>query len=128
MNLPISSAIKVNDTVYTGGIAPFNENNEIVAKGNIEVQTEAVINRMEQCLRKCGMGLKNLIFVNVFLSDMKLYDAMNEIYGKMLPEPYPARKVIETNLSIDGMVVEMTGIATLNEKEPIILDDRSGGK
>ena len=117
MKLPLNPAVKVGDTVYLGGIPPVDENNQIVEKGNMGAQVRRIFERMEGFLSKAGMGLKNLVFVTVYLSDIKMYREMNEVYGELMPEPYPARKVIQAPMTLNGMLVEISGIASAGEKQ-----------
>ena len=119
MKLPINPVIKVGDLIFSGGIAPLDENGMIAGKFDAVIQTREIFRRIEQYLYKIGMTLDNLVFVTVYLSDIKLYDQMNSVYGLVITEPYPARKVVQTPLTLEGMVVEMTFIASMHKKEVI---------
>ena len=117
--LPLNVAVRTGDTIYFGGIAPIDDEGDILQPGNVEAQLEKIINRLEHVLDKAGLGLKNLCFVTVYLNDIHLYDRMNRVYAELMPKPYPARKVVETKFHMTGMVVEMTAIASSTEKEII---------
>lgn len=111
MEIPANPAIKSGETVFFGGIAPINTNGSIVGRNDVQHQAKVIIDRMASYLEKADMTLKNLVFVAVYLQDIGLYPSMNEAYSRFMPKPFPTRKVIETTLTLDGMLVEMSGIA-----------------
>ena len=117
MAAPNNPAVKCGDTVYFGGIAPVDANNVVVAKNDVEKQVEVILQRIEGYLKKADMTLENLAFVTVYLSDISLYQKMNEVYQAIMPKPYPARKVIQAPMVLEGMVVEMTAVASKQPKE-----------
>lgn len=110
MPVPGNVAVLSGDTLYFGGVAPVDDTGQVVAKGDVAAQTERIIERMEAYLAKAGMTLQNLVFVTVYLPSLEHYAKMNEAYARRMPQPFPARKLIVTQLTLEGMVVEMTGI------------------
>lgn len=103
--------VRTGDTCYFGGTAPLDVNGNLVGPNEAAAQTEAIIARYRDALKKQGLGLENIVFITVYLKSLDDYAAMNEAYGRMLPEPYPARKVVQAPMTINGMVVEMTAVA-----------------
>jgi enamine deaminase RidA (YjgF/YER057c/UK114 family) len=114
--LPLNVATRTGDTIYFGGIAPIDEGGQIIQPGDVEAQLRRIVHRLEGYLGKVGLNLENLVFVTVYLNDIHLYDLMNRVYTELMPEPYPARKVIETKFHMTGMVVEMTAVASATVK------------
>ena len=92
----------------------------MVAPGDVAAQTERILDRYRETLSKQGMGLENLAFVTIFLKSLDDYAAMNEVYGRKMPQPYPARKVIQAAMTVEGMVVEMTAVAPRTVKKAIV--------
>ncbi len=111
MPIPANVAVLAGDTLYFGGVAPVDHSGQVVAKGDVMAQTDRIFDRMEAYLAKAGMTLDNLTFVTVYLPSLAFYAQMNDAYARRMPQPFPARKLIVTPLTLDGMVVEMSGIA-----------------
>jgi 2-iminobutanoate/2-iminopropanoate deaminase len=111
MPIPANVAVLSGDTLYFGGVAPYDDNGDVVAAGNVAAQTDRIFDRMEAYLAKARMTLANLTFVTVYLPSLAYYAAMNEAYALRMPQPFPARKLIVTPLTREGMVVEMSGVA-----------------
>lgn len=116
MPVPANVAVLSGDALYFGGVAPVDEAGQVVARGDVAAQTERIVERMQSYLAKAGMTLDNLVFVTVYLPSLTHYAAMNEAYARRMPAPFPARKLIVTPLTLDGMVVEMSGVARQGAK------------
>ena len=112
MNVPISQVTIYSDTVYFSGIPPVDKTNTLIGKNNFTVQTRFVLKRLAEILRESESSIDSIIFLNVYLNDIKLINEFNEIYIQFMSNPYPARKVIETKFSIAGVLIELSGIAS----------------
>jgi len=112
MNVPISQVTIYSDTVYFSGIPPVDKMNALVGENNFTVQTRFVLKRLAEILRESESSIDSIIFLNVYLNDIKLINEFNEIYIQFMSNPYPARKVIETKFSIEGVLIELSGIAS----------------
>lgn len=119
--LPLSTAVMVNGTVFISGIPPLLSG-KLFAPDDPAAQTECVMKRMKEALQAFGMGLEQLAYVQVFLRSIADYQVVNEVYEKLMPMPYPARKVIVTDFVLEQACVEMSGIASLAPKIAISID------
>ena len=115
--IPVSPAVRVGNTVYFGGIPPIDPENRLLCKNDLQGQVRVCVEKIATYLKKTSMGLENLVFVTIYLTDIKLFQQLNQIYSQLMPEPYPARKVIQTPLALEGMLVEISGIASTEKKE-----------
>ena len=62
--------------------------------GDITAHTTSVLNQLEAELKKAGSSMDKVLKVNVYLADLKDYDAMNEVFrGRFGPRP-PVRTTI----------------------------------
>ena len=66
-------------------------------------------------LESAGMNLKCIVKTTVFLTSMDDFAAVNEVYGSILSEPYPARSCIEVSRLPKGARVEIECIAVRQE-------------
>jgi enamine deaminase RidA (YjgF/YER057c/UK114 family) len=110
MILPIRESVRCGDFVFLSGIPPM-EDGRVVAPGDVAEQAECVIRRMEAILAQHRMNLGNLAYVQVFLRTMDDVQSFNGVYARRIPRPYPARKVITTEFSSQGVRVEISAIA-----------------
>ncbi|MBD3240971.1 MAG: RidA family protein [Chitinivibrionales bacterium] len=116
MTVPNNWCVEANGTIYFGGTAPVDEDNRVIAPGKAGEQTRRILTRYRNVLEREGLQLGHLAFVTVYLKDLNDYAAMNAVYAEMMPGPYPARKVVQAPMTLEGMVVEMTAVATRERK------------
>ena len=73
--------------------------------GGVEAQTELVMTNIKAGLEDLGLGMKDIAKATLFIRDMSDFGKINEIYGKYLQEPYPARACVEVaRLPKDALV------------------------
>ena len=110
--LPSSEAVRAGDFIFFGGVIGKDASGRLVKPFDVTAQTEAMIGRVAKYLRAEGLGLENLVFVTVYIPDLRYFNAMNEVYGRLMPSPLPPRKLIVTSLVVEGALVEMTAVAS----------------
>ena len=81
-------------------------------EGDIKAHTDHVIKEIEKELLAAGSSMEKVLKVNVYLADLKDYQAMNEVFrGRFGPKP-PVRTTIAAFGGIPGnSLVEMDCIA-----------------
>jgi 2-iminobutanoate/2-iminopropanoate deaminase len=80
--------------------------------GDITVHTKSVLDQLEAELKKAGSSMEKVLKVNVYLADLRDYDAMNEVFrGRFGPNP-PVRTTIAAYGGVPGnSLVEIDCIA-----------------
>jgi 2-iminobutanoate/2-iminopropanoate deaminase len=79
-------------------------------KGDIKAQTERMLLNIKAILEAAGTSMQNVVSTTVYLTDLKNFEAMNEVYGKFFPKDPPPRATVQAGL-LRGMLVEMQCIA-----------------
>ena len=108
---PYSQAVEVDGFVYLSGQTPLDPKTGKIVDGDIKVQTKQSFKNLLAVLSAAGLTSDNVIKVNVFLTDMKLFSGMNEIYKNEFNEPFPARSTIGVKELPLGALVEIEMIA-----------------
>ncbi len=85
-----------------------------MAEGGIEAQTAQCFENLKNVLAAAGLTLDDVVKVNVFLTDMKNFQAMNEVYKSKFEAPYPARSTVGVRELPLGALVEIEMIARRN--------------
>ena len=107
---PFSVAIKSGDRVYASGQVGTEPATGKLIEGDVAAQTERAFSNVEAVLRAAGKSLNDVVKVNVYLTDMKNFAAMNEVYARRFAAPYPARTTVAVvGLPLNAAVeIEMT--------------------
>ena len=108
---PYSQAIEVDGFVYLSGQTPLDQTTGKLVEGDIKAQTQQVFKNLWSVLESAGLTSDNVIKVNVFLTDMKLFSEMNEVYKTEFTEPYPARSTVGVKELPLGASIEIELIA-----------------
>lgn len=106
---PFSDAVLVGDTLYLSGHIGMDKDNKV--PNTAEGEARLVLQRFEATLKAAGMGLEDLVYVQVFCSDVAHFDAWNKVYREVMKEPYPARAFIGSGKLLFDARFEIQGIA-----------------
>lgn len=80
-------------------------------QGDIKAHTDAVLNEVEKELKNAGSSMDKVLKAQVFLQDLKDYQAMNEVFrGRFGPEP-PVRTTVSVAGVPGNSLVEIDVIA-----------------
>ncbi|WWC64377.1 uncharacterized protein I303_106987 [Kwoniella dejecticola CBS 10117] len=107
-----SQAVRAGNYVYTSGSVGMTKGGQMVP-GTVQDRTRQVIQNLEAVLRGSGMTLRNVIKANIYLSNLsKDFEAVNEVYKEVMPEPKAARTCIGVaELPAGGTDVELEFVA-----------------
>ena len=88
-----SPGILIDGTLYIAGqIGADVKTNQIPDSFEAEVKT--CLDRIGYVLKAAGMTFDNVVSVQVFLTDMDLFQRMNAVYGSVFHAPRPARTTV----------------------------------
>ena len=107
---PYSQAIDTGSFVYASGQIPLNPKTGEIPEG-ITAQTRQSLENVCAILEAAGLTVENVVKTTVFLRDMNDFSAMNEVYGQIFREPYPARSAVAVRELPKGVLVEIEVIA-----------------
>jgi reactive intermediate/imine deaminase len=108
-----SQAIKVTNTVYLSGQIPLDPETMTVVEGGIDAEIEQVFTNLTAVCEAAGGELKDIVKLNIFLTDLSNFATVNEIMARHFSEPYPARAAIGVKELPKGVGVEMDGIMVI---------------
>ncbi|PHS75129.1 MAG: reactive intermediate/imine deaminase [Porticoccus sp.] len=108
-----SQAIKVSNTVYLSGQIPLDPDSMQVVEGGISAEIDRVFKNLAAVCEEAGGSLKDIVKLNIFLTDMANFASVNEAMARYFTEPYPARAAIGVKELPKGVGVEMDGIMVI---------------
>jgi 2-iminobutanoate/2-iminopropanoate deaminase len=114
--LPFSPGLTLGDTLYVSGHLGVDP---AVGKAPDDPEEEAreVLHSVELTLKEAGMSMDDLVYVEVYCTDLKLYGVFNKAYASTLKSPYPARDFIGVKDLLFGAHFEVMGIAVRNASQ-----------
>lgn len=104
-----SQAVRTGDTVYLSGQIGLNPVDMQLVEG-IEAQIHQVFANLGAVCQAAGGGLKDIVKINIFLTDLGHFAKVNEIMARYFSQPYPARAAVGVASLPRGALVEADAI------------------
>ena len=109
---PYSQAVMAGNMIFVSGQLPIDAVSGEMAS-DIKAQTAQSIENIKAILAEAGASLDNVVKSTVYLSDMSLFTAMNEVYAQYFKAVYPARAAFAVKELPKQALVEIEVIAAL---------------
>jgi reactive intermediate/imine deaminase len=110
-----SQAVRVGNTVYVSGQIPLVPETMEMVEGDFEQQARRVFENLRAVARAAGGDLKDVVKLNVFMTDLANFPIVNQVMASYFAEPYPARAAIGVAALPKGAVVEMDAVMELGD-------------
>ncbi len=108
---PYSQAVKVSGLLFISGQVALKPGASDITASSIAEETEQVMNNLRVILNEAGLDFNNIIKATIFLTDMSLFTAVNEVYGKFFESAFPARETVAVKGLPKNANVEISMIA-----------------
>ena len=104
LDLPFSSAVRVDDLLFLSGALGIVPGTMTLAEGGIQGETRQTLENIRSTLENFGSSMDRVVKCTVFLADMGEWGAMNEVYRTFFVNP-PARSALgASGLALDARV------------------------
>ena len=110
---PYSHAATGGGPLFLSGQTPIDPATGRLVDGDVTVQTRRVLDNLEAVLRAAGGTLADVVKVNVYLTSMDDFAAMNAAYAEAFTEPFPARTTVAVAGLPLGARVEIEAVAAI---------------
>ena len=110
---PYSPAIRAGQLLFISGQIPLHPQTGQLVGDDIAAQTEQVMRNIVALLEAAGASFEHVVKTTVYLKDFNDFGAMNEVYGRFLASPPPARATVEVSRLPRDVKVEIDAIAVL---------------
>jgi reactive intermediate/imine deaminase len=110
-----SQAVRVGDSVYLSGQIPLVPETMALESGDMRAQIRRVFENLAAVAAAGGGGLRDVVKLNVFLTDLAHFPLVNEVMAQYFHEPYPARAAVGVAALPKGAAVEMDAIMVLDK-------------
>ena len=105
---PFSTGILVNGTLYVSGFVGNDLKTGQVPK-DFEAEVRLCLDHIGLVLKEAGMNFQDVVAVQVYLTDIALFQRMNTVYTTYFKEPRPTRTTVgNVTLAAPAARVEIT--------------------
>lgn len=110
---PYSQGVKAGSFIYTSGqLAIVPETGELI-KGDIQKETRQCLDNVKAVLAEGGASFEDIVKVTVFVTDIKNFSLINEVYAEYFTNHKPARSLVEVSNLPKGGDIEIEAIAVI---------------
>jgi 2-iminobutanoate/2-iminopropanoate deaminase len=108
--LPFSDGVLVGDTLYIAGHIGIDPKTDRAAE---DPRTEArlAMDRVKATVESAGLTMDDVVSMQVFCTDLALYDTFNAVYRNYFTHGFPARAFLGASTLLRGAHYEVLGIA-----------------
>ncbi|CAA0115483.1 2-iminobutanoate/2-iminopropanoate deaminase [Halioglobus japonicus] len=110
---PYSQAIKVGNTVWLSGQIPLVPGTAELIDGDITAQTTQVFENLSAVAKAAGGSLQSAVKINISVTDLQHFGAVNEVMAQFLEAPFPARACVQVAALPKGAQIEIEAILAL---------------
>lgn len=108
---PYSQAILTGNLLFISGQVCIDPASGELKNKNIQEETSQVMVNLKSILQKAEMDFANVVKTTIFITDMKRFAEVNEVYGKYFEGNFPARETVEVSALPKFVNVEISMIA-----------------
>jgi 2-iminobutanoate/2-iminopropanoate deaminase len=115
---PYNQAIQVGNSDGSGQVMLFisgqvciDPSSGELRNKDLQEETRQVMHNLKAILQQAGMDFSNVVKTTIFLTDMKRFSEMNEVYGKYFENDFPARETVQVSALPKFVNVEISMIA-----------------
>ena len=84
-----------------------------VVEGDISAQATQVFNNLTAVAHAAGGSLNDAVKINISLTDLADFTAVNEVMAAFLEAPYPARACVQVAALPKGVAIEVEAILSV---------------
>ena len=111
---PYAQAVVAGGLLFASGQIPLDPASGRFVPGEIEAQTERVLENLSAVLEAAGASLDQVVKTTVFLADLAHFPRMNAVYARYFAaDPKPARSTVQVAALPLGALVEIDAIAVI---------------
>jgi len=109
MSLPFSNAVRAGETLYLSGRIGFNPDGKLPAEPEQEARN--VLDQIQAVLKTAGMTMDDLVSVQIYCPDLRLFERFNKVYVTYFKGEFPARAFLGSGPLLFGAKFEVQAIA-----------------
>lgn len=107
-HLPFSSGVVVGQTLYIAGTTA--DTDKLATGLSPEEEAKNIMEQIKKTVESAGMTMDEVVSIQVYCTDLALYDAFNGVYSKYFHANFPARAFVGVAKLLFGARFEVAGV------------------
>ena len=111
-----SRAVQIGNTIEVSGTTA-SEDGKVIGVGDVTLQTEYIIKKIEHTLVEAGFSLKDVVRTRIFMTDISLWEEVAKVHSYLFEDVMPACTLIEvSNLIHPDLLIEIEATAIKEDR------------
>ncbi len=112
---PFSPGVFAGDYLYVSGQGAKRPDG--VMPASFKEQVRQTLENVKTVVEGAGLGMKNVVYTQVYLDDMAHFKAMNDVYAEYFRDTPPARATLGVAKLPGGTTIEINAVAIRDASE-----------
>jgi 2-iminobutanoate/2-iminopropanoate deaminase len=108
---PYSQALTAGNMFFASGQLGLDPSTGKIVEGGTKEQAQQALKNVKALLEAAGLGLDNVVQVQIFMADLADFAQVNEVYKTFFTEPFPVRSTFQVAGLPLGGKVEIQAVA-----------------
>ncbi|MFV0607502.1 MAG: RidA family protein [Niabella sp.] len=108
---PYNQAVLTGNTLYISGQIPINPVTGALNNATLQDETHQSMKNLQAILTAAGMDFTHVIKTTIFITDMKRFAEINDVYAQYFTGDHPARETVQVAALPKFVNVEISMIA-----------------
>ena len=111
---PYSQAVKIDNLVFLSGQVAMKPGTCELISRDITAEARQIMENLKAVLTEANLTFEHVVKTTIYLADMDLFGAVNDVYGSYFNGDFPARETVAVKSLPKGVEVEISMIAVVN--------------
>ena len=111
-----SRAVQIGNAIEVSGTTA-SEDGKVIGVGDVTLQTEYIIKKIEHTLVEAGFSLKDVVRTRIFMTDISHWEEVAKVHSYLFEDVMPACTLVEvSNLIHPDLLIEIEATAIKEDR------------
>ena len=111
-----SRAVQIGNIIEVSGTSA-SEDDKVIGVGDVTLQTEYIIKKIEHTLVEAGFSLKDVVRTRIFMTDISHWEEVAKVHSYLFEDVMPACTLVEvSNLIHPDLLIEIEATAIKEDR------------
>lgn len=91
---PYSQAVQAGNMLFVSGQIAIDPSTNELINGSVSDEASRVMENIKSLLSESGYSFSDIVKTTIFLTDMKYFAEVNQVYGSYFTGDFPARETV----------------------------------
>lgn len=111
---PYAQARRHGPLLFISGQLPIHPATGVFVSDDPVAQARQSLENIKAIAEAAGANISDTVKTTIFVTDLSVFHAVNEVYGSFFKDPYPARACVQVSALPKGAQIEIEAVVALD--------------